>query len=316
MFRNNNVPKIEHINCVFDDGGLWLGDHVARMSAIKYIRDNLPHVRLHLYVPDFFCDLAKNLVPRISIRPFKKRDKFNSDFAGLRTHCPQHDTLCTHLVDHAFSVLVNKQVDITHKNYCQLDTTRININKFNLPEKFVIVTTGYTAQVREWNPNSINGTVNYLIKKGYTPVFLGSNNAPVLGCADAIRGAFNEEIDFSKGINLINKTSMLEAAKIISKSAALVGLDNGLMHLAGCTEVPIVGGFTTVAPDVRMPYRHNELGWNFYPVVPDKDTCKFCQSDWALFFDHDFRYCYYADRQCCKSITAEKIIEQFERFLK
>lgn len=286
------------------------------MSAVKYIRDNCKNVTPFLYVPDFFLDVAKNLVPNISIRGFSKKEKYKNDNAAVQTQCKQHDTLGTHLVDHAFSVLVNKQVEIEDKNYCKLNTSKIDIKKFNLPDNYVVITTGFTALVREWPAKSVNETVDYIISKGYNVVFLGNKIVPVKGCADAIRGHFNEEINFSKGISLIDKTNLLEAGKIISQSKCIVGLDNGLLHLAGTTDVPIVAGFTTVNPLVRLPYRHNELGWSCFPVVPDECLkCKFCQSEWALVYDWDFRYCFYDDYACKFQLTGNKFIEQLEKIL-
>ena len=286
------------------------------MTAIKYIKEQCSHIELKLFVPDFFLEVAKNLVPNMSINPFSKKYKFNKDLGTLKTDCLQHDTLGTHLVDNAFHVLVNKQVSIEHKNYVKLNTKKIKIDKFNLPSKYVVVCTGFTAPVREWIPSSINGTVDYIKSKGYKVVFLGNKVTPVIGCADDIIGKFNLEVDYSKGMSLIDKTTLLEAGAIIGASCGIIGNDNGLLHLAGCTEVPIVGGFTSVNPSVRMPYRHNILGWNFYPVVPEESLeCRFCQSDIPLYYNFNFTQCLYGDRLCTKQLTADKFIEQLEKFL-
>ena len=65
-----------------------------------------------------------------------------------------------------------------------------------------------------------------------------------------------------------------------------------------------------------MPYRHNELGWNCYPVVPPKSlSCRFCQSNWNLTFGHDFKYCFYDDYKCVKMLEADLYIEQLEHLL-
>jgi len=314
MFRKDSRPKQEYLNCIYDDGGL--GDHIARMSAIKYIRDHCPHVTLHLYVPDFFKDIAKNLVQGVCIRSFSEREKYNTNFPCVKTQCSQHDTMATHLVDHAFHVLVNREVEIEHKNYCKLNLKRIKINKYNLPEKYVVMTTGFTAEVRQFYPEYINKICKFIKESGYEVVFLGSDNVKIGGMADNVKGNFAEEIDFSIGYNLINKTSLLEAGKIIANSKCIVGLDNGLLHLAGCTEVPIIYGFTTVEPEHRLPYRHDQKGWNCYIVLPDNDlTCKYCQSRWCLVYDHNFTKCFYTDNKCIGQLRPEKWIEQLKKVL-
>jgi len=328
MFRDNTLISREPVNIIFDDGGL--GDNICRLSAVKYIKDTYKHVDLYVYVPDYFLDLAKHLIPGpgVTFKKFSEAEQnWNKSFASLRTTNPQVGNMRTHILDNAFAVLVDKDVEIEHKNYVQLKLNKISISKFTLPEKYVIITTGYTAEVRELRADVVNSLSDYVLSKGYTPVYLGSKNAPVgvlvtSGKDTSIIGNFNASIDYSKGLDLINKTSLLEAGKIISGATCLLGLDNGLMHLAGCVETPIVGAYTTVEPRYRLPYRHNVLGWNCFVVEPTESLkCRFCQSNFNFVYDHDFRSCYYKEKgldteiQCTKSITADKFITHLEKLL-
>lgn len=318
--RKNHQHDTVHCNFIYDDGGL--GDHIARLCSIKYIKETQPHCIVHLWVPDFFLDLAKHLLPTVIIKPFSKNKEFNNELPGRKTSSVSHDTLKTHLVDHAFHVLANSMAPVEAKNYLKLNPSKIDICKFDLPENYVIITTGFTAEVREFYAKTINELVPYIKSKGYEVVFLGSEKSDVGLYDKAIIGAFNKHIDYSQGINLVNKTSLLEAGKIIAQSKTIVGVDNGLLHLAGTTEVPIVGGFTTVRPEHRMPYRNNELGWNFYPVVPPESlACRFCQSNWDFVYNHDFRQCLYKARgldteiKCVKTLTSDMFIKELEKIL-
>lgn len=227
----------------------------------------------------------------------------------------------THLVDNAFHILADKAVDIEHKNYLQLNLDKIDISHFTLPEKYIIITTGHTVKVREMTPAATNGVIDYVIKKGYTPVFLGSKVATVGVAGKQIDGNFNNSINYHLGLDLIDKTSLLEAGKIIAGSKAVVGLDNGLQHLAGMTQVPIVAAYTTVEAKYRLPYRNNTLGWNCYPIEPPESlACRGCQSRWDV-YEIDFRHCHYVTMkldnkiQCVDSIKAENYIEQLEKIL-
>lgn len=315
MFRDGTHFPKQNINFIFDDGGV--GDNIARMSAMKYIQTHYSHVTPYLYVPDYFLQLGRNLIPDMIIRPFSKGNKkFNATWPGRQTAIRQHDTLATHLVDHGFHVLSDRQVDIEHKNYLKLNLERINIDKFKLPKEYIVITTGFTAPIREFKPEKVNAIVKYLNEKQMVVVFLGSYQTKVGYNVENIKGNFNEEIDYSKGIDLINKTSLLEAGKIIARSKGIVGVDNGLLHLAGCTEVPIIAGFTSVEPKYRLPYRHNQLGWNCYVVVPP-ESCKerFFQSNWDFVYDHDFRTCYYGDYEMVKSLPTEDFIKHLEKIL-
>lgn len=70
-------------------------------------------------------------------------------------------------------------------------------------------------------------------------------------------------------------TSLPVVAGMIHEAACFVGTDSGLLHVAGTTQTPIVGIFTSVRPEYRMPWRQGELGWRCYPVVPDI-MCRGC----------------------------------------
>lgn len=60
-------------------------------------------------------------------------------------------------------------------------------------------------------------------------------------------------------------------AQLINSCACFVGSDSALLHVAGATDAPIVGIFTCVRPEYRMPYRDRCTA-----VVPDLD-CVGCQ---------------------------------------
>ena len=91
----------------------------------------------------------------------------------------------------------------------------------------------------------------------------------------------------------------------------VVGLDNGLLHLAACTPVKIVAGYTTVKPAHRMPYRVGELGYKVWPVVPDLALkCRYCQSKAGFVYKFDFRSCYYGDYECTINLSADKYIKK------
>lgn len=319
MYREP-LKDIENVNIVFSDGGI--GDCLARLPVIYYINKFHPQVKIHLWIPDFFLDLArKSLSEDVIIRGFSEKEHYNETFVTRSFISTQYNNLAVHLVDHAFHVIVGKDVEVEHKNYLKIRLNNVSINKFNLPKKYVVVTTGFTAVVREWLANIVNEVTKYIKDKNYKIVFLGKTETSN-GNDYTIKGEFKEEIDFSIGMNLIDKTTLVESAKIIQNSVGIVGLDNGLLHLAGCTDIPIVGAYTTVEPKYRLPYRHDQLGWNCYPITPPQSlACRFCQSNMTFAFNHDFRTCFYKERkedteiQCVKQITANSYIKELEKIL-
>lgn len=309
-----NFPKV-NVNFLLNTGGL--GDNICSLPVMRYIKDKYPWVTPYFYVPDYFLPLVKNMMPDLISRPFSKGTKlFNPKWPGRQTAMKGHDSLSTHLVDYNFHALANKQVDIKDKNYLKLNLDWIHIDKFKLPKEYVVITTGFTAKIREFLPEKVNSIVKYLNDRNMPVVFLGSHQANTGGMVSNIIGEFNDEIDYSKGINLVDETSLLEAGKIIAGSKCIIGLDNGLMHLAGCTDVPIIGAFTSVSPHLRNPYRNNELGWNCYNIIPP-ESCKerFFQSNIDFLYDFDFRNCYYNDYEMIKSLRVEDFIEALEKVL-
>ena len=78
-------------------------------------------------------------------------------------------------------------------------------------------------------------------------------------------------------INLINKTKLDECIAILDKACCYIGPEGGLMQFTGMTDTPMVIGINGWEPEMRMPYRHDELGWKAYPVTPSEELeCRFC----------------------------------------
>lgn len=314
-------PKTKTINLMLLDGGA--GDHVASLVAVSYILNKYTWVVPYIWIPDFLVSLATNLLPvGAKIRGLSQlRGEYNP---SKPTKTTKWDGIISpmkiHVVDYAFLKLTDENPTVDHKNYLQLQLDRVeNAKYFELPEKYIVFTTGFTADVREWPALEVNKTVKYCVDNGYTPVFLGQGTTKT-GTHHMIKGTFKEEIDFKIGINLIDKTSLLDAAIIMHHSHAVLGVDNGLLHVAGCTKAPIIGGFTTVRPEIRMPIRNNTVGYNFYSVVPnDLLDCKFCQQETNFLYGHDYRNCLYKEKPrknlCTEQMTADKFIHHLERLL-
>lgn len=272
-------------------------------------------------MPDFLADFAKNVLPKdTAVYSFSemrgrydpskptKTTKWDGITSPMKIHC----------LDYAFLKLCDENPGIEHKNYLKIKP--IDISEFNLPEKYVVITTGFTAIVREFRSEYVNDVATYVKSKGYEPVFIGQTDTKT-GIAFTIKGTFSKGIDFTNGVNLIDKTNLLQASSIMHKAAAVVGVDNGLLHVAGCTDTPIVGGFTTVSPEIRMPVRRNILGWNYYPVIPNVSLgCIFCQQMTNFEYGRDYTKCCKSTDsldylECTKQMQAEKFIIHLDKIL-
>lgn len=313
-------PKTMTINLMLLDGGV--GDHIASLVAVNYILKRYTWIKPYIWMPDYLVSLATNLLPdKALVRSMSQlRGEYNP---SKPTKTTKWDGVVSpmkiHLIDYAFMKLCDENPSITEKNYLQLNHDKLKPLTIDLPEHFIVVTTGFTADVREWPAAEINKTCQYIISQGYTPVFLGQTNTKT-GTAHTIQGKFKEELDLSVGLNLIDKTTLLEAAQIMDRSEAVLGVDNGLMHVAGCTSAYIIGGFTTVAPIHRMPIRDGILGYHFTAITPDASLdCTYCQSSTNFLYSHDYRNCLYKEKPkklaCTTQMTAEKFINALKAIL-
>lgn len=319
-------PKTKTINVTLINGGV--GDLVGALTPIDYALKRYPWITPLIWLPDMMKELAQNLLPpgtnvfsysemkgRYEPTRITKTTQWDGHFSAMKIHS----------VDYAFQKMLDELPPIEERNYLRYKPGQPGSARFDFPlilqEKYVVITTGFTSEVKEFLPQYVNEIVDYIHSKKYGVVFLGQSNTPT-GGHHVIHGKFRHEINFAKGINLVDKTTLLQAAEVINNASCVVGVDNGLLHVAGTTEVPIVGGFTFITPESKMPYRHNQLGWNFYPVLPDESlSCKFCQVTTNLLYGHDYRNCLwqgeYDNRRylCVKQMRPEKFIAHLEKIL-
>lgn len=167
---------------------------------------------------------------------------------------------------------------------------------------YAVLTPGATAANRKMPASVYNGICDHLLSKGITPVHLGTSSMEYR----ELQPKMDEAYDFSKGVNLIDKTSLLEAALIMSDARMVIGIDNGLLHLAALTDVTILYGYTMAGPrtrQVRRPHGHT------IELYADKEKlpCLFCQENVRFFMDHHFTNCIYKEHvpACVKALNVE-----------
>lgn len=314
MFRENEAPKRKvAVNCTITDGGM--GDLLCYLVTVNYIVTELPYIDLYIWVPDYLLEFAKNVLPKTAkvYNYTTAKTKYNAKLIGISTSWKaQHTPMRIHPVDFSNHALIDGDLPLEKKNYLKFNNKDVNLSQFNLPEKYVAISVGSTSQVKEMSPELLDKISDYVLSKGYTPVYLGKSLAET-GAGGGITAKL-AEIDYSKGIKLIDRTSLVETAAIIAKARAFIGMEGGLTHLAGFTDVPMVLGYTFIDPKVNSPIRNNQIGYNCYFVTPEESLgCRYCQTRIALLYEHDFRNCVYKDYLCVKQLTFDKWKEQIDK---
>ncbi len=321
MFRDwNDRPKsLTPVNCLL--AGAGLGDHVASLVAVNHIITSYPWINLLVWVPDYLLDYAKNVLPANAIvRDYTQAvKKYDSKKIGLTTEWrSQHTPMKIHPVYYAMHMLADEHPVIEKCNYLQIKFDQVDVSTFNLPKKYVCIQATFAEVVKTMPNKTINEIAAYVKSRGYTPVFLGKTENKV-GVVKQVNTAKEADVDYSIGINLVDKTDILQSAKIIQGAAALVSMDGGITHMAGSTTTPIVVGYTFIDPAHNLPIRNNEIGWNCYTVVPDEKLgCRFCQTRTNFLMGHDYRNCYYPKDKpfaCVDYMKSDKFITHLEGIL-
>lgn len=299
IFRPKSSMKSIRVNFIVHNGGL--GDYIGHMACIEWIARYHPQVEAHLYTSDFFTPLAAYFMekyPRWTVKPYSSlTDEQVRTVPTFGPHYEPINGVGCHPIDLAFIYYLNMNPAPPDAVYPQISECTPYLTTTLLPENYAIMCPGIGGDNRELAPETFNAIADALIDRNLTPVFIGKHEPSM----DRLI-KFNDDYDLSKGLNLIDKTPLVEALAIISKAKLIVGLDNGLLHMAGCTDIPIIFGYSIASPQHRRPRRPAGKIYEHFPN-PHKLTCTFCQSKMRLMFDHDFAKCLYKDYYCLKELA-------------
>lgn len=97
-------------------------------------------------------------------------------------------------------------------------------------------------------------------------------------------------------------------ARLIQACVCFVGSDSGLLHVAGATDTPLVGVFTCVRPEWRLPFRGICTA-----VVPDL-PCVGCLE--RQLPPATAEACERGDLACIGAVSPEAIVDAVERLVK
>jgi hypothetical protein len=283
-----------------------LGDVIAAAPVIKYAINTFhKNTDYKVLVRPYYYDIFKPFVPEDKLadqsQPFSYSIPWQIRYLNTpRSTNARTTSMHMHLSTFASIQLLNRLMPEKDLNY--LPMTKVDTDHFNIDfSKAVLIIVTYRDEVRKISFEAVSEIAEWVKSRGLLPVYIGRVDSSEMWKDSPFRLAFDNLPD---GIDLLNKTSILEMASIMAKSRCVVGLDSGPIHVAGTTSVPIVCGFTNVAPEHRYPIRDRGI---FMPIVPDL-PCSHCQSRWCLNY-HDFGYCYFKHADCIKQMTADKFIK-------
>lgn len=311
IYRKESKGPQTEVNFVIGNGGI--GDYICYLSALEWIAKNHPQVLGRIYCGGFFMPIPENVFKKYPKWRVIERGKLTEELIKSRPTFAPHqeypDRLGMHSVDLGFVYYADMNPPPADGNfYPKLDFTEMDLGAPSSP--YAVMTPYSTGATRTMDPQAFNGIKDFLIRKGITPLFIGKKDVTDKRSVD-----LHPDYDFSGGIDMRNQTTLLSAAGLMSRAKVVVGLDNGLLHLAAMTEVPIVFGFTVSSPEHAKPRRKSGKVFSIYPN-PEDLTCMFCQSRMRFVYNQDFRECPYQDLACIKVLAdPEPWCEQIEQAL-
>lgn len=293
------------VRYIFSGGGL--GDYICWIPALQWIAEQCPQVFGRIYAPAFFFEIAQHFFSGYEGWRTFLIDEVNKETKSIAVgpdafgRVQMVNALGSHLLDLGFAYYANlSPVPPAYNRYPDLT----GLPDEGLPPalrdkqgKYVVFTLGGTTSSRTvpgalWNP-----LLAWVREQGLTPVLLGKEHL-----SPTHRAHFPEGTDLTGVIDLREKTSLLEAACIMDRAAAVLGLDNGLLHLAACTNARLLFAYNIVIPEHRSPRRSGRGRTVELSLTPEELRCSGCQSRMKALYTHDFKTCLYRDNLCIEML--------------
>lgn len=299
------------LSFIFINGGM--GDYICWMQAIRYVATEMTWVHGQLICLKYFHELANHWLKEFS--HWKLLDY--QTFLDLPDHGPckgpmelQHlgiNAASAHLLDCGFNYFAHTNPpppDWNYYpplrdlwNYLPAELKRMKANR----EKFAVVLIDAIQPNRNVPGDYWIPILEAMKARGITPVFVGKTMIDETDNFSIYDGTLNLD---QFGLSYRNKTSLLEAASIMEASEFVLGLDCGLLHLAGCTETPIIFGFNVASPAHRRPRR--KVGKIIdVTLTPAELGCIHCQSHTNMLVGFNFRTCFYKDNACINILFSD-----------
>ena len=292
-----------HVEKLFvDDRYIGLYRLFFPNNILVNLKDAMTVIPAHEVTPD---------VPRDVIDPATGEARFldypiNSNIPMVRTMQPFPTSIHSELVDCFSLALCDTILKPEQKNYPKVNPAKLPLNPLK-DRDYVVIAYGATTEHRRMLPEVLVELVDHFKTQHVEAVLLGKRDHELSCSGVRTKPTFDA---FPDGVvDLIDQTTIPEALAIIQDAQIVIGLDNGLIHLAALTDVPIVAGYTTVDPFYRLPYRHGEKGWGCFVVKPTSE-CKYCQTDTFATYGINFLRCNTRTKECMYSLSPSHWLAQ------
>lgn len=298
-----------------------MGDVIAAAPVVKYMIDNF------YTTPDSYRVVAKQafrpffpFVPDSNFHDYDDKvarnwnipDNFSIGAVNKKkdSRLVRNTPKSIHLSQYASLTFADRLIPLDQLNYVPINY--VDVSHFGVDfTKAVILITSYRDLTRSWKPQEILKVAEWVKSVGLIPVFVGKTDMDLQLEKTSLIPKTSLPDDVSEyGVDLRNKTSIVELTSIMNLSQAVCGIDSGPIHMAGTTSVPIICGYTSVAAEYRVPTRVNGKTYTITPNI----ECIGCESRWRSNF-WNYENCYLQHIDCINHFTADKYINILKTFV-
>lgn len=308
IYNNTVEPKLPFIrpgtkirrmpiNLMLQHGGM--GDYIAWTVAFRWMVKNCPWIDGRIWAPAYFIEFVRHFFDRVpgwkvfQIEDFHKLAEHGSLIRGSSDDKPQLvNATGASLIKIGFFYFANH--DPTEAELAELYYPQLKLHAGHMPQelrgkekKYAVFTPGGTTYARLVRGRHINPLIAHAKRLGLIPVVLGKHHL-----SDIHASYYDEGISWEGVLDLREKTTLLQAAAVMKNAAYTVGLDNGLLHLAACTDANIVAGYNIEHPSRRTLPR--PVGRTQIVTLSRKElACVFCETHIKGVCYHNFKNCFH-----------------------
>ena len=289
-----------------------IGDNVCFLPILKKLHST--DQIIYIFSEGYLADLWRFIFPehKIVIKPGPDLMIPPTKLPIVNTWIKWPTSIKMHLIDYAAVCMADTILYGEDRNYPLFAPL---VENTLCGEKYIVVPLGHTRPSKAISSETVREVVTFAKSKGLKTVFLGRNYDVLMRTDWKQPIGFPEIFEDDSIINMLDKTTVAQVHAILSDARCVVGMDGGIVHMAGLTDIPIVCAYTVKSPEYLMPVRHGQIGWNCKPIVPPETACRFCMSRSLLTWDHDYSKCAAGDWQCQSTIKPEQFIAALEEVL-
>ena len=208
------------------------------------------------------------------------------------------------LIKHKDS-MVNRYLKLADGSYSDVirpsllingDSSKLISRKYlinNSKKNIVLCPEAEYGSAKRWPINKWMQLANFYKEKDYNVYFLGKNKSLEIKYQNILK---KDSI-----ISLLGKTSLEEAAYILSIVDLVVTNDSGLMHIAASVNTNLISIFGSSSPFYTPPLMKDQFGEVIYKAL----TCSPCFK----------RECPLQHLNCLNNISSEEILDKSSKYL-